>query len=158
MQRFELSLNDTIKLLTREPLLIVRLSILKPGLPKNYETGKKETLSKSYLCLAHSTWARWWRSWSSQVGLPFMIVLARWSLADCSAILHYGRDTSRNIFTCSLPQNGHQASSKWYLLYAYLELALRIDQHCTSSSSFLMMMSWECTWEFTPSYSSRHTL
>jgi hypothetical protein len=32
MQRFELSPNDRIKLLTREPLLIVRLSILKPGL------------------------------------------------------------------------------------------------------------------------------
>jgi hypothetical protein len=33
MQRFELSLNDTNKLLTREPLLIVRLPILKPCLP-----------------------------------------------------------------------------------------------------------------------------
>jgi hypothetical protein len=31
MQRFELSLNDMNKLLTREPLLIVRLLILKPG-------------------------------------------------------------------------------------------------------------------------------
>jgi hypothetical protein len=30
MQRFELSPNDTNKLLTREPLLIVRLSILSP--------------------------------------------------------------------------------------------------------------------------------
>jgi hypothetical protein len=35
MQRFELSLNDTIKLLTREPLLIVRLPILKCGLTTN---------------------------------------------------------------------------------------------------------------------------
>jgi hypothetical protein len=43
MQRFELSPNNTNKLLTREPLLIVRLLILKPGLP-HYETGKKETL------------------------------------------------------------------------------------------------------------------
>jgi hypothetical protein len=24
--------------------------------PKNYETDKKATLSRSYLCLAHSTW------------------------------------------------------------------------------------------------------
>jgi hypothetical protein len=31
MQRFELSPNDTNKLLTQEPLLIVRLPILKPG-------------------------------------------------------------------------------------------------------------------------------
>jgi hypothetical protein len=51
-----------------------------------------------------------------------------------------------------------RASSKWYLLDAYLELALRLDQHCTSSSSFIMMMSWECIWELTVSYSSRHTL
>jgi hypothetical protein len=35
MQRFELSLNDTIKLLTREPLLIVQLQILQPGLTTN---------------------------------------------------------------------------------------------------------------------------
>lgn len=33
MQRFELSRNDAIKLLTREPSLIVRLSNLLPGLP-----------------------------------------------------------------------------------------------------------------------------
>ena len=33
MQWFELSMNDTIKLLTREPPLIVRQSILQPGLP-----------------------------------------------------------------------------------------------------------------------------
>jgi hypothetical protein len=144
MQRFELSLNNTNKLLTREPLLIVRQSILKPSLP-HYEAGKKEILSRTYLSLAHYTWARWWRSWSSQVGLPFLIVLARWSLADCSPILHYGRDTSRNIFTCPLPPNGHRASSKWYILEAYLELALRLNQHCTSSSSFIIMMSWECT-------------
>jgi hypothetical protein len=32
MQRFGLSLNDTTRLLTREPLLTVRLLILKPGL------------------------------------------------------------------------------------------------------------------------------
>jgi hypothetical protein len=50
-QRFELSPNDTNKLLTREPLLIVWLSILKPGLP-HYETGKKETLSRSYFALS----------------------------------------------------------------------------------------------------------
>jgi hypothetical protein len=35
MQRFEISLNDTIKLLTREPLLIVRPPILSPGLTTN---------------------------------------------------------------------------------------------------------------------------
>jgi hypothetical protein len=73
-------------------------------------------------------------------------------------IVHYGRDTSRNIFTCPLPPNGHRPLSKWYLLDAYIELALWLDEHCASSSSFIMMMSWECTWELTPSYSSRHIL
>ena len=33
MQWFEISTNDTIKILTREPPLIVRQSILQPGLP-----------------------------------------------------------------------------------------------------------------------------
>jgi hypothetical protein len=41
MQRFELSPNDTIKLLTREPLLIVRLSNLKPGLPNTMRPVRK---------------------------------------------------------------------------------------------------------------------
>jgi hypothetical protein len=35
MQRFELSPNDMIKLLTQEPLSIVRLAILLPGLQTN---------------------------------------------------------------------------------------------------------------------------
>jgi hypothetical protein len=35
MQWFELSPNDTTKLLTREPLLIVRLPILQPSLTTN---------------------------------------------------------------------------------------------------------------------------
>jgi hypothetical protein len=43
MQRFELSPNDKIKLLTREPLLIVRLSILKPGLPNTMRLGREKT-------------------------------------------------------------------------------------------------------------------
>jgi hypothetical protein len=43
MQRFELSPNNTNKLLTREPLLIVRLSILKPGLPNTMRPVRKKT-------------------------------------------------------------------------------------------------------------------
>jgi hypothetical protein len=42
MQRFELSPNDTIKLLTRESLLIVRLSILKSGLPNTMRPVRKK--------------------------------------------------------------------------------------------------------------------
>ena len=43
MQRFELSSNDTVKLLTREPLLIVRLSILNPVSHQHHEASKRET-------------------------------------------------------------------------------------------------------------------
>ena len=54
MQRFELSSTDMDKLLTRGLLLIERQTILYTGLPnKCNETGKRETLSRTYLCLAH---------------------------------------------------------------------------------------------------------
>jgi hypothetical protein len=42
MPRFELSPNDTIRLLTREPLLIVRLSNLKSGLPNTMRPVRKK--------------------------------------------------------------------------------------------------------------------
>jgi hypothetical protein len=42
MQRFELSPNDMIKLLTREPLLTVRLPILKPDLPNSMRPVRKK--------------------------------------------------------------------------------------------------------------------
>jgi hypothetical protein len=42
MQRFELSPNDRNKLLTREPLLIVWLLILKPGLPNAMRPARKK--------------------------------------------------------------------------------------------------------------------
>ena len=47
MQRFELSPNDVTELLIREPLLIVRLSILNPVSYTQQETGKR--LSRLYL-------------------------------------------------------------------------------------------------------------
>ena len=53
-----------------------------------------------------STWTctlqTWWRSWLPQVGPPFLIVLARWRLVDCSPILHYGWATLPHIFTSPL--------------------------------------------------------
>jgi hypothetical protein len=42
MQRFELSPNNMTRLLTREPLLIVRLSILKPGLPNTMRPWRQK--------------------------------------------------------------------------------------------------------------------
>src|SRR3954466_16303355 len=73
MQRFELSPNDVTELLLREPLLIVRLSILNPFSHTQRETGKRENLSRLYLCLEHSTLARCRRSCPSQDGTPFLI-------------------------------------------------------------------------------------
>jgi hypothetical protein len=43
MQRSELSPNDTIRLLTREPLLKVRLPILKPSLPNTMRPVRKKS-------------------------------------------------------------------------------------------------------------------
>jgi hypothetical protein len=51
MQRFELSPNDTIKLLTREPLLIVRYQSYNPVSKLTHETGRRENLSRTNLCL-----------------------------------------------------------------------------------------------------------
>jgi hypothetical protein len=42
MQRFELYLNNTIRVLTQEPLLIVRLPILKPALPNTMRPVRKK--------------------------------------------------------------------------------------------------------------------
>ena len=54
MQRFELSLNDTIKLLTsRAPLDSTVIYPITRSPNKHHETGKKENLSRSYLCLEH---------------------------------------------------------------------------------------------------------
>jgi hypothetical protein len=43
MQRFELASNNTIRLLNREPLLIVRLPILKPSLPNTMRPVRKKS-------------------------------------------------------------------------------------------------------------------
>jgi hypothetical protein len=53
MQRFELSPNDKIKLLSREPLLIVQLSILKPGLPNTMRPGRKKTYQDHTFALCY---------------------------------------------------------------------------------------------------------
>ena len=54
MQRFELSLNDTIKLLTsRAPLDSTVIYPITRSPNKHHETGKRENLSRSYLCLEH---------------------------------------------------------------------------------------------------------
>ena len=55
MQKFELSPNDMNKVThSRAPLDSTTIDP-KTRSPKHYETGKKENLSRSNLCLAHST-------------------------------------------------------------------------------------------------------
>ena len=85
MQRFELSLDDTIKLLARELLLKERLSNLS-----------KHTFA---LCIIHFPWSRF----------------AWWSLAKCSPIHHNGKASYRNIFTSSSIPNGQKTLSIWSL-------------------------------------------
>ena len=137
-----------------ESLLIVRQLTYNPVSQLNHETGKKETLWRTNLNLAHPTWARWWQSWPQQDGTPFLIVLARWSLADCSPIHHYGRASSSahlhvSMITIRMTSFKHMISSRWL----HLELA-----HMHTISSFvLMLMSWRYTWGHTSSSSSRHT-
>ena len=108
-----------------ESPLIVRHLAYKPISQLNHESGKKETLSRANLNFAHSTWARWWRSWPQQDGTPFLIVLAWWSLADCSPIIHYGWASSSVQLHISMNTYEWQASSMW---------ALRVDSSWTCTS------------------------
>ena len=103
---------------------------------QRYETGKKENLSRPYIFLVHSTWARWWRSSLSQVGSSFLIVHAStrsawWRFASCSPYTNIERlappytimgETIRQIFIWPQSPHGWQASSKGFLLDASLEL------------------------------------
>ena len=139
--------KDAIKLLTWELLLIVRRLSYNPVSHKQQETGKIETLSRSYIFLAHSTWARWWRSWSLQVDHLSWLHFAWWRLTYRSPIHQDGSASLRNIFTWPLSPNGLQASSIWYLLDAHLELAhlnLDDDHHLTSSFMSYKKSSFWC--------------
>ena len=93
------------------------------------------------LFLAHSTWARWWWSWSPQVGEPFLTELAWWRLTNCSPILHYGKASFRHIFTWSFSSCTPQALSIW---------SLREGSSWTwllnPESSLIKMMSWRWPW------------
>ena len=147
MQRFELSSNDAVTLLT--------CSLLIP------------------LPCAYSAWARWWQSCSSQDGPSFLITLTWWRLPNCSPILLWVRLLFVQVFTYPWSPYGWQASSKWSLLDAHLELALHLTEHVHYYKTFtiishvlnylgftsflIMMMSWRYTLWLTPSFSSRHT-
>ena len=133
-----------------ESPLIVRHLACKPVSQLNHGTGKKETLSRANLNLAHSTWARWWRSWPQQDGTPFLIVLAWRSLVDCSPIIHHGRASSLahlhiSMITIWMARVKQRISSRWLILNLHFILH--------SSSCWCL----EVTWGLTSSSSSRHT-
>ena len=152
MQMFELSLNDMVKLLTsRAPLDSMVIYPITRSPNKHLETGKIENLSRSYLCLEHSTWPRWLRYWPPQVGTPFLIVLAWWRLANCSPILHYGR-ASFLVISSYLHEHHKDGKLQSYDLFkmAYFDLALHFF--------FLYNVGvLKVHKRLTPSYSSRHT-
>ena len=91
MQRFELSLNNTVKLLTlRAPLDSTAIYPITRSPNNHYETGKQENLSRLYLCLVHSIWARlWWPLFSS-----------RWNtFLDCARLYLLDEDSHKLIHT-----------------------------------------------------------
>ena len=128
---FELSTNDTIKLLTWEPPLIVQQSIL----------NRKPIKGKPIPCTS-SSWARWWWSWLPQDGPPFLIALARWRLDDCSPIVHYGWATLRLIFTSPL-------TPQWMERFKHLISSWCSTWTCTRQSwwrsplDVILSMGWE---------------
>ena len=79
-------------------------------------------LSRSYLCLEHSTWVRWWLSWSLQVvHLSWLRVQAHawWRLLQILPHAHNGRVSLSSIFMYPL-----QAPSIGSLQEASLGLGL----------------------------------
>ena len=113
------------------------------------ETGKIENLSRLYLCLAHSLWARWWRSWLTQVGTPFLIVLASTCLMKTSpntppyTIMGEPCLASSSRIRCKLQAYdisgmAHLELALHILLIVLINLnllfALCLDQHCIISS------------------------
>jgi hypothetical protein len=135
MQRFELSLIDPLRLLTA-PLDSMAIDP-KTRSPQSYEIGKKETLSRSYLFLAHSTWAWWWQSWLSQVEAPFLIVLASICLMN----------TSPNTPPYPIMGEPCLASSSW--IHCKLQTNDIFQNEscwtCTSKASKSVDQSWLCS-------------
>jgi hypothetical protein len=101
--------------------------------------------------------SRWCWSCLPQVGLPFLTVLAWWSLVNCSPILHNGKNLFKHVFTYPWSQYRWQGLSIWYLLDSILNLRFDSINSCINSSFSIMMVSWRYTWELTQSYFSRHT-
>ena len=130
---FELSTNDTIKLLTWEPPLIVQQSILT----------RKPIKGKPIPCTS-SSWARWWWSWLPQDGPPFLIVLAWWRLVDCSLILTMGEPLFITSSQVHYHHNGRQASSLIAPPYSIMGEPLFELLHLNLHTSNLMTITTWC--------------
>ena len=128
IQRFELSLNDTVKLLTsRAPLDSTAIYPITRSPNNHHETGKQENLSRSYLCLAHSTWARWWRHLFS----------SRWNtFLDCARLYLLDEDSHKLIHT----QYGRASFGTSSHIH-YHQIYVASFKHIVSSRC----PSWTCT-------------
>ena len=104
--------------------LIVRHLAYKPVSQLNHETGKKETLSRANLNLAHSTWARWWRSWPQQDGTPSWLCLLDEVLRIAPPYSTMGELLLRCIFTYPWTHMNGKLQAYDLLELPYLELAL----------------------------------
>jgi hypothetical protein len=129
MLRFELSLNNTIKLLTLEPLLIVRLPILQPGITTNIMRPVRKKTYKYHtfdLCIPLEL------DDNALVGLkmeclPWLSLLGE-LLRITPPYSITGGTLFKHVWTYPRSQYRCQASSIWFPLDAHLELALQLDQ------------------------------
>jgi hypothetical protein len=156
MERFELSVNDMNKLITQDPLLIVRLSILNPGLPNTMRPVRKRPYQDHTFALRIPLEL-------DDDGLDFFKLehlswLCLLALSKCSVFMNPLQASIKWYLPWWIILNLHFIIFKMYWSILTLFFAHWLDQHCTSSSFSIMMVSWECTWELTPYYSSRHTL
>ena len=134
MQRFEVSLNDTVKLLTsRAPLDSTAIYPITRSPNNHHETGKQENLSRSYLCLAHSTWARWWRHLFS----------SRWNtFLDCARLYLLDEDSHKlsSILNMGEPHLAHLHISitiKYMASFKNIESSIWPSWTCTLPWSIL---------------------
>ena len=138
MQRFEVSLNDTVKLLTsRAPLDSTAIYPITRSPNNHHETGKQENLSRSYLCLAHSTWARWWRPLFS----------SRWNtFLDCARLYLLDEDSHKlsSILNMGEPHLAHLHISitiKYMASFKNIVSSIWPSWTCTTTLSTLNITS-----------------
>ena len=92
-----------------------------------------KTLSRSYLFLAHSTWARWWRSWSTRKWITFL---------DYAPL---GEDSHIAPPYTKMGETLFRISSQALILHVD-QLALSLDQHIVLFFTCPNLVCWStCT-------------